>query len=295
MKIEELNKLIKDVIEKEGVFWNKPWFVIPKQNGYTGHIYRGLNRFFLKEQFYFTPKQIQKLGGKVKEGAISDCVIYWNTFIRVNPDEDPVDGEIFTVLKGHKVYGLSQIEFLEKVIEKIMAKFPKGNPDQSKIELAEKILQKVKKILPEVLLDFNYEQAYYNLRYNEIVLPKWELFHDNDEIILTTLHEIGHAIVHNKFQDVKLRYAEEECVVEIAAVLIGADYGIRYSDNNVAYIQSWKKAIAEIEPNWWGKIISLAEKIYAIFTYDYNTEKINEKGTKKKHGKNNRKILQHSQ
>lgn len=127
-------------------------------------------------------------------------------------------------------------------------------------------------------------------------MPKWELFHDNDEIILTTLHEIGHAIVHNKFQDVKLRYAEEEeCVVEIAAVLIGADYGIRYSDNNVAYIQSWKKAIAEIEPNWWGKIISLAEKIYAIFTYDYNTEKINEKGTKKKHGKNNRKLLQHSQ
>lgn len=136
MKIEELNKLIKDVIEKEGVFWNKPWFVIPKQNGYTGHIYRGLNRFFLKEQFYFTPKQIQKLGGKVKKGAKSDCVIYFNTFMKMNSDGDPDNSEIFTVLKGHIVYGLSQIEFPEKVMEKIMPKFPKGNPDTNKIQLA---------------------------------------------------------------------------------------------------------------------------------------------------------------
>lgn len=73
---------------------------------------------------------------------------------------------------------------------------------------------------------------------------------DNDEIIITTLHEIGHAILHNKFQDIKLRYAEEECVVEIAELSIGANYGIRYSDNNDAYIQSWKKAIAGIELNW---------------------------------------------
>lgn len=62
--------------------WRQPWSQTPAQNYYSGTIYRGINALLLnclglREPYFLTFSQVQKLGGSIKKGAHSYLVTYW--------------------------------------------------------------------------------------------------------------------------------------------------------------------------------------------------------------------------
>ncbi len=85
-KMPDVYQMVTDVIlEKlsQGIIpWRQPWLNTPPQNYYTKTVYRGINALLLgcldlEEPYFLTFRQAEKLGGKVRKGAKSHLIVYW--------------------------------------------------------------------------------------------------------------------------------------------------------------------------------------------------------------------------
>ena len=261
----EINEKIIEAIQKRPRKWIMPWNTL-QRNGYSGRIYRLINNFILgtiayfrnyKSNLWFTPKQIERLGGKLKEGARLAPVFFWK-FLEV-PDQElalPEDEETYygcafmrrktiRILKIYIVYNFDEIEGI-RVREKLLRK----NEPEQKIELAEKLLK-----LPEI---HKYSFAFYSPIGDFIGLPPRESFALLNDFYATFLHELVHWTGHESrlnrldlewiskvffepWPERELR-AMEELVAELGSAYLCAYMGIPLEElQHASYIDAWLK------------------------------------------------------
>lgn len=81
-------QLVIQNLEEGVVPWKQPWHEMGLPSNYlTKKPYRGINLWVLlamrhRYRYYLTYKQAQELGGKVRKGAKSIPICYWNTTFR---------------------------------------------------------------------------------------------------------------------------------------------------------------------------------------------------------------------
>ena len=125
---ERVTERVTELLQQGVVPWQKPWHakVGPPRNGVSGRFYRGLNVFMLshagfESPWWFTPKQVNDLGGHIIKGEKISWVHFFKPWL---PKGDPADSlevdtdevEISTrrrpvlIIRAYKVANLDQLK-----------------------------------------------------------------------------------------------------------------------------------------------------------------------------------------
>ena len=258
----------------------------------SGRNYSGTNSFFLqmdtamngyRTPVYMTFLQAQKENIRIRKGAESMPVIYWDLNIRDGQGKRIAEADFRQMGKG---------EQMKCDVRPFLRAFSVFNVDQTNLE-------EVNKEKYDVIVDrfrgvqlrdkagmyenramdrmFNRQEwvcriqadsladgAFYSPSRDLIVLPKKEqfnigqnaeeVFKDGMEYYSSALHEMTHstgtASRLNREKGVRFgdpKYAKEELVAELTAAMVGNTLGFdkRIRDNNVAYCAGWIKALHE--------------------------------------------------
>lgn len=245
-------------LEKGAVPWKKPWFGSDRFVSHTtGKRYSLLNSILLeKPGEYATFKQVQAEGGKVKKGAKSKFVVFWQM---VKKEEEDENGEkkvkTVPVLRYYNVFNLNDCEgvkkkylteddtrFVHDVVkdaEDVIAGYCAANPTL-KIERTEVS-----------------GRAFYRPCDDLIVVPMKEQFKKIEEFYSTLFHEMTHSTGHwsrlGRFKENGVTaafggedYGKEELVAELGAAALCGKCGVESDDsfrNSAAYLDGWTKAI----------------------------------------------------
>lgn len=224
----------------------------PKRH--NGVAYNGINAFVLsiiasmngyKNDFWFTFKQAQDLGGQVRKGEKSAPVIY---FSQIEKEDDEGTKEKYSFLRMYNVFNAQQIDNLPEhfYIEK---EYKKRDTHQE-IEIAEKILKKSQANINHS----NVARAYYAPDHDMIHLSYPIQFTNEQAYYRTALHELTHWTGHktrlsreqnSRFGSVQ--YAFEELIAELGSAFLMQKLGITSLDtgldNHENYIASWLEAL----------------------------------------------------
>lgn len=229
------------LLDKGEVPWNKPWDAMP-MNYVTHRPYRGINVFFLAAQGYGSPywmtfRQVSQLGGKVKTGAKSTMVVFWNW---VEGKEVSASGkrEKFPILRYYNVFNWEQTEGIP---EKVKAK--------GEIPSAEKVIADS----PVRPIETKGTIAAYCPALDSITMPDRGTFKSIEEFYNTKFHEMGHATGHKSRLNRDLdglfgdhSYSKEELIAEMTAAFLSSHCGIegKTVENSAAYIANWRNKIS---------------------------------------------------
>lgn len=255
--------------------WSKEWKQgTPPCNALNNVPYHGFNRFILtmasqQEKWegcrFATFNQIKEKGWHLKKGSkgvqISSPAMYkyypdvvlgtkWS-YVSQNVKRDLIEkGE---AKEANFKFGYIPVwtVFTEDMIEGI------DKEQNQHVYSNDEKFHVLKGYMDELGIDFYQSkinsECYFNRNENKIVLPPDNHFYSKEAMLATLAHEIAHSTgiplgrdLGGQFGDE--RYAKEELRAEIASAFICAELGIDSSlnvNNNVAYIQSWSKAIKD--------------------------------------------------
>ena len=254
-KTDFLYESVRDAIlaslEKGTVPWHLGWsFDTTPRNYDTGRIYSGINMLTLAmlgkpSPFWITFKSIQRHGARLKKGAQSYPVLYWEWFVKeevvkLNPDMKKETR--YAVVFYYRVFNVADVEGLpEKKVteceplrdaEDIVASY-EGRP----------------RILHEVCV------PHYNVVRDEVMLPPIGVYDTRERYYSTLFHELVHSTGHPARLNRNLtgfikgdEFAEEELVAEFGAAYLCAHAGIsseRLIENHAAYIKNWYERIKD--------------------------------------------------
>jgi antirestriction protein ArdC len=249
---------IIDGLKRGKIPWRKTWkgeAGMPK-NFISKKQYRGANIIVLwfhmvkngySSPYYLTFKQVNKLGGKVKKGAKSELVIFWQWIRRDTGDTNPKTGEKiirkFPLLKYYRVFNIEQTEGIE--YEKTDVQIP----EFKQIENAEKFVAGYKD-KPNV--QHGGARACYSPTEDRVQMPNPETFESEPAYYGTLFHELTHSTGHkdrlNRAEVTETdgfggeNYSREELTAEIGTAFICAITGIsneKLEENQQAYINGW--------------------------------------------------------
>lgn len=269
-KTKEYRKMIADAfvksLQEDPIGWRKMWSgSIRPQNGHTGRKYTGLNRLWLQYNIerrgfedprFYTFKQVQDMGLKVKKGSKAVQVEFWSLYdpelkktvdFKDAKEYEEQGKELKTIARYYSVFNGSQVEGLEKY------EFPKLSDARS-----QEVIENIAKNMGVKFLHDGMDQAFYRQSDDSVHLPRAESFLDQESYNATALHELAHATGSPKrlnrtqgkyFGDEP--YAREELVAEITSCFsqndLGLSVGDEHFDNHKAYIHSWISEISEKE------------------------------------------------
>lgn len=247
------NKIIEEL--KNGIVpWKKPW--ISKEGAVkhlTGESYSLLNQFLLGcSGEWLSYAQAEKEGGKVRKGEKGRIVVFWKWIEKktdkVDENGDPVVERI-PFLRYNTVFEVSQCEGIKRKHE------VKTNKNIAPNEKADGIFTNYTE--REGIVTYNNgEKAFYRPSNDSITVPAIERFMNVAEYYSTLFHEAVHStgaknrlardgvVGMSFFGDEE--YSKEELIAEIGASMLVNISGLETESstkNNVAYIQSWLKAL----------------------------------------------------
>ncbi len=284
-----------ETIEAEGALpWVKPWSTgkrsVEVLDGYTeitlpvthwsrsGKPYQGINPMLLalsgKSGEMITFNQCKAEGGRIKKGAKSAVILFWN-MIRKETEETDEDGKklvkTIPVLKTYNVFSVEDdCEGLEV----------KHHPEPQTIRVPSFHFEPVEGISPEnydpaaeaIIADYlkraqtlkldregSTDRAYYSPVFDRVVTPNVTQFDTVAEYYSTTFHELGHSTGHvsrlNRFSGDDAiaafgdeSYSREELVAEITAASILSTLGMESGNsfrNSAAYVKHWSEHIKD--------------------------------------------------
>lgn len=242
--------------------WRKTWKGCGEfpQNFTTKKKYRGANVIVLwfhmmangfSSPYYLTFKQVQKLKGKVKKGAKSELVIYWQWLERDSETVNPATGKPsknkIPLLKYYRVFNIEQTEGIEYERDNIQL------TEFKQIENAENFVANYQDKPP---VKHGGIRAYYSPADDYVQMPQPETFDGEAEYYGTLFHELTHSTGHKErlnrdeglagfFGDEN--YSREELTAEIGTAFICALTGIsndKIEENQQAYINGWISKLA---------------------------------------------------
>lgn len=237
-------------LEQGVIPWRQPWIngAIPR-NLMSKRPYRGINVWLLamlgyEHNYFLTYKQVQELGGKVKQDTTGHPIVYWK--YNNTEAEDVSEEELArkrAILRYYLVFNISQCEDIP------LEKLPPLDTAQTEPLLeCEAILQSMPNP-PDI--QFKEIEAYYHPGKDFINMPKQKLFRTKEEYYATLFHELIHSTGHPSrigregVQQMtpfgSTSYSKEELIAEIGSCYLAHFAGIAPKPlvNSVAYIQGW--------------------------------------------------------
>jgi len=227
-----------------------PWNCIRRsidvsvQNGVSGYKYKGINKWlqsYDNENFYFTLKKINELGGTLKKGSKAR---YLFVYIPPKIEEKEVDGKTERVwvkppmMRYHKVFRWQDTEGLERpVVEE--------DKDNERASTLEEYLERVKAkgitwIETGNTINFDEDESI-------IYIPPLSRFESSDLYYATLLREIVKATSTedrlDRWKSNKHTEAREELIAEVASATICLRYGLNVIPETAADVYKWLKAL----------------------------------------------------
>jgi antirestriction protein ArdC len=291
---------ILELIKAGGLIWRQPWN--DKVNGdtdlahnyVTKHIYRGGNYYlnYLRIGFkvkgklikfdsphFFTFKQVDQLGGRVREGEKGWPVIYFkwlykdinaNTLV---PEEIAVsNGKLrdgYEKIPGLFYYNVFNAEQCTGL--KITTNKAKKRTVGERIESAERIIAEMPK---RPIIKVMGKDAWYKRQIDTVQVPPITQFKQEQHFYSVQFHELIHSTGHpdrvfrereatRQFGD--KNYAFEELIAELGSSFLCGESGIFYftMKNSAAYIANWSEALRkemEADPKFFLRAASQAQK-----------------------------------
>ena len=266
---ERVTERVTELLEQGVVPWQKPWHakVGPPRNGVSGRYYRGLNVFMLSHAGYespwwFTPKQVNDLGGHIIKGEKISWVHFFKPWL---PKGDPAESlevdtdevEISTrrrpilIIRAYKVVNLDQCE--GPGVDKFRAKHPLAEGpvnDNDPIAACDEIVANMPQ---RPGIRHGGDKAFYRPWTDSVHMPRRETFISSEAFYGTLFHELSHSTGHEDRLNRKSltdgtpfgspTYSREELVAEMGAAFLCAMAGIEDPtiQNSASYIHSWLK------------------------------------------------------
>lgn len=242
---EMINNKIIEALEKGTIPWKKPWKTIAPRNLATNHVYQGINLLLLSltnhaSPYFLTFKQLQYIGGSLKQGTKGYQVVYWKVIEYSRDNGDGKETLEIPMIRYYTVFNLEQCLNLPE------NKIPKEEINFNPIETCEYVIDKYAD-KPEIILS---SSAYY-LRSRDIIgMPDKKVFTSIEEYYSTLFHEIIHSTGHEKrlnrhqdllSEDKEDKYCKEELIAELGNAYVCAHCHIspKTIDNQSSYISHW--------------------------------------------------------
>ena len=253
---EKVASALIDAIEAGTAPWMKPWVpgeTCRPRNAGTGHHYQGINPIMLMAAGYGDPRwigfaQAKGKGGSVRKGQKGTPILrVLPPRTKTDKDGAPLldaDGNERTgppTVKVLHVWHVSQVDGLD------LPSLGETTPSTwEACELAEAAMAG-----SGVPVDHDRgDRASYSPDADRIRLPERDQFPDALGYYHTALHELGHATGHRSRlsrHDASTwaafgtqKYAREELVAEITAVMAGAELGTGSTpQHGAAYVENW--------------------------------------------------------
>lgn len=286
----------------------------------SGRNYSGTNSFFLqmdtamnayRTPVYMTFMQAQKENIRIKKGAQSMPVIYWDLNIKDERGKRVAESdykqmsrgeqakcEVRPFLRAFSVFNVDQTNLEEVNKEKYDAivdrfKGPQLRDTQGMYEnrALDRMFERQEWIC-RVQNDRIVDGAYYSPARDMVIIPMKEqfnigknaeeIFKDGMEYYSSALHEMTHSTGTTnrlnrdkgaKFGDAK--YDKEELVAELTAAMVGNTLGFdkRILNNNAAYMDGWINALRE-EPKFIVSVMSDVNKASKMILEKIDEQKI---------------------
>lgn len=232
-----------------------------------GTLYKGSNSW-LPAGEYITFEQCRKEGGKVKKGAESWPVVYWNFVTK--EEEDGTGKKVkktYPMLRLYRVFAIEDTTLEQKNHpEPQVIKVPitheevVGDADASLNSDAEAVIADYISRAGngfKVIRDGVSKRAFYSPSQDYVQVPCREQFVEQSEFYSTMFHELGHSTGHacrlNRFTGKAAHaafgseeYSREELVAETTAATLLNALGMEEGNtfrNSAAYIKSWSQVI----------------------------------------------------
>jgi antirestriction protein ArdC len=240
--------------------WKKPWNGAGARNWETQRSYSGINVFLLEPGEYATFNQIQKAGGRIKQGEKGHLVVFWKLLEKGKAHEDDKSEKV-PLLRYYRVWEIGQCEGL-----KSKAKVAEHDP----IPEAEAVAAGFKdapRITPS-------GSAWYRPEEDKVGCPDICNFKQREEFYCTLFHELVHSTGHpsrlGRFVSGVAafggeRYSKEELVAEMGAAMLCGHCGLSPAtiENSAAYVGNWL-AVLKNDPKM---VVQAAAKAQAAANY----------------------------
>lgn len=257
------DKIIK-ALESNIKPWRKTWATAKygiARNYKSQHEYSGINFLLMNLSpheipYFLTFKQIKEMGGKLKKGAKSEQVYFYNRYYKDNQgnklsekvaQEKLKAGEkidIMSLLKYYNVFSISDVEEIEFDLPKIEVK------DNEPIQNCEALISNMKDAPTISYEDKN--SAFYHPIKDILNMPQLDRFDSSEAYYSVLFHELIHSTGHesrlnrngiikaHSFQSKE--YAKEELIAEIGSSFLAAYMNVNLpelEENSASYIKSW--------------------------------------------------------
>lgn len=248
---EIVTSKIIEQLEAGVIPWQKPWRTEAPVNLKSGKAYRGINVFLLATQgygskYWVSAKQVLDMGGSILPGQRSTLVTFWKTgsVKAINKTTKELETKRTFLLRYYNVFNVEQTT--------LAATLGLGGAERTPdIEACEKIVASMPN-RPRISQDF---RAWYRPSTDTVGIPSKTAFDSIEGYFATLFHELTHSTGHTsrvgrpEIEKLDIfgseSYSKEELVAELGAAMLGAVAGIapRTTDNSVAYLQTWIKAL----------------------------------------------------
>jgi antirestriction protein ArdC len=264
---QEVTDQIIAAIENGTAPWQRPWDEISgaglPMNGASGRPYSGVNAMLLlmtahaeghTDPRWFTFKQANELGVKVRKGSRSTPVYFFKMLDVNGEDEQPRQGgkdgktgkgedgqRRIPFLTEYRVFHASQLEGL--------APLESREREWTPLEAVQRVVDRLQ---PDIRIGG--DRAFYapGAGRDYIQMPPHGAFPDAARWAGTLLHEIGHwtgaehRLNRNFGKWGTDEYAQEELRAELSSAFLCAELGVPTPmDNHAAYVGSWVKRLKE--------------------------------------------------
>ena len=254
---QEVTDRIIASIEAGTAPWQRGWAELAElglpMNGQSSRQYNGINSVLLfltsqerghSDNRFFTFKQVNELGAKVRKGEKSTPVYFFKLLQASERDGVAAKStgdtpRMIPFLTEYRVFNAQQVEGIE----------PINVPERqwTPIQAVEQVIERLK---PRI--EHRGNRAFYSPSQDYIQMPHQGSFSSAAEYSGTLLHEISHwsgnaTRLARQFgvwgSD---EYAREEIRADLASCLLAAEIGVPMQlENNAAYIGSFVKRLKE--------------------------------------------------
>lgn len=247
---ENLRKMVLEGLSSGTPLWKMPWLAASgRQKSFaTGKAYRGCNAFLLAivaQAKHYTDNRWITFDAmkKADRHFITDAKGHGVPVFHYNfKDVEREDGKKETVFTGISCYTVFNVSLTDITPEVLPTNA--FSPD----EIGEQMLA-----VSPVEIVYGGGESFYRPSEDRIYLPEKMFFKSSSGFYGTAFHELVHATGAKKRLDRDLsggfgsaKYAAEELVAEVGAVLLCAQLGIELEQkeetNHTAYLLSWLKS-----------------------------------------------------
>ena len=249
---DHVTQTILQELEKGTVPWFTPWTGATAAVGLpqraNGEAYRGINVLMLwvaaqvggfGSPTWMTYRQAQELGGQVRKGETSSTVIKYGT-IEIKADDPAHDPDTRAYARAYRVFNADQIDGLPEQFSATT------NQPRDLGTQGDPALDAWFAALGVPIDTTTKPEAFYTPSTDRIHMPPIATFKTAARYFEVLAHEQAHATAAKHRLDRQHtgpsseRYAKDEIVAELAAVMVTCRLGIQPAfDQSAAYLDHW--------------------------------------------------------